>query len=319
VRAPPRDPRLLVVALGGQALREPAGTAAGAGWLGALPPALAPLGELLGLGYRLVITHGHGPGGPGGELGAPDRATPRRAPLPLAVATAGTQGVIGYAIQQVLAGECRARRLAAAPVALVTRVLVDAEDPAFARPARPVGPFYPAAQARALRRAHGWTLVQAGRRGWRRVVATPRPVRVLEAELVGRLLAGGAVPIACGGGGAPVVETADGYAGVEAVVEKDFASEVLATALGADRLVFLTDVERAAVNFGTPQQLAIERLTAREGRALLGAGEFPPASMGPKIEAGLCFVEAGGREAIVSTPERLRAALEGDAGTRIVP
>jgi len=291
---PPRDPRRIVVAIGGSALS-------------ALEPALAPLVELVALGYRLVLTHGNGQ--PAAGARAPASTLDRTA--------AETQGALGYAIQQAFGNLCRARKLAVPAAALVTRVVVDALDPALARPTKAIGPFYTPAQAKALRRK-GWTLAAAGRRGWRRMVPAPRPVRVVEADLVERLLLAGAVPIACGGGGVPVVETADGYRGVEAVVEKDFASEVLATGVAADRLLFLTDVERAVVNFGTPQQLAIERLTLTEARALLRAGEFPPGSMGPKVEASIRFVEAGGREAVITVPSRARAAIEGDAGTRIV-
>jgi carbamate kinase len=294
-----RDPSLVVVAIGGHAVR-------GAG--DELARTLGPLVELASRDYRLVLTHGHGtrPAGPPSPAG-------------LDVAGAEGQGAAGYAIQQAFDSLCRARGLAVSAATVVTRVVVDPADPAFAAPARPIGPFYTVAQARRLRRTRGWTLVAAGRRGWRRVVPAPRPVRVVEAAAVGRLLVAGVVPIACGGGGIAVVESADGYAGVEALVEKDFSSEVLATALGADRLLFLTDVEHAVVSFGTDRELAIERLTLREARALLGAGEFSPGSMGPKIEAGIRFVEAGGREAIVTVPSRARAALEGETGTRVVP
>lgn len=296
--ADPRDPSLIVVAMGGALVRGPRDE---------LARALRPLVELASLDHRLVLTHGHG-ARPVGAL----------SPAGLDVTAAESQGAAGYAIQQVFDSLSRARGLALSAATVVTRVVVDPADPAFAVPARPIGPFYTVAQARRLRRTRGWTLVAAGRRGWRRVVAAPRPVRVVEAEAVGRLVRAGVVPIACGGGGIPVVETSDGYAGVEALVEKDFSSEVLATTLGADRLLFLTDVERATVSFGTDRELAIERLTLREGRALLGAGEFSPGSMGPKIEAGLRFVEGGGREAIVTVPHRARAALEGEAGTRVV-
>lgn len=290
---PPRDLRLVVVAIGGNALH-------------ALEPTLTPLVELVSIGYRLVLTHGHGR----------QIADPRVPPLALDLGAAQAQGSIGYAIQQVFENLCRARKLTVPSATLVTRVLVDPADPAFAQPSKPIGPFYTAAQAKELHRK-GWALVEAGRRGWRRVVPSPRPLRVLEAEQVYRLLQAGAVPIACGGGGVPVVEGPAGYRGVEAVVEKDLASEVLATGLGAARMLFVTDVERVAVNFGTPQQLAIERLTVGEARALLGAGEFAPGSMGPKVEASIRFVEAGGREAIITAPDRVRAAVEGEAGTRV--
>jgi carbamate kinase len=157
------------------------------------------------------------------------------------------------------------------------------------------------------------------RRGYRRVVAGPRPLRVLEAEVIGRIAAGGGVVVACGGGGVPVVDAGGAYQGVDALVDRDLAAETLATALGAERLVLLTGVERVAVNYGQPGQLWIERLTVAEARALLGAGEFAPGSMGPKVEAGIRFVEAGGREAIITSMGRLPAGLAGDAGTHLVP
>jgi carbamate kinase len=315
--AEPRDARLLVAAIGGNALRDPGGTAGPESWFRALARALPPLVELAAAGYRLVLTHGNGPQ-VGDALLRTELARRAAPPLTLDVCGAETQGALGYAIQQVFANLCRARGLALPVAAVVTRVVVDPADPAFARPTKPIGPFYTLTQARALRRRAGWTLVRAGRRGYRRVVASPRPLRVLEAELIRRLLLAGAVPIAGGGGGIPVVETEDGHRGVEAVVEKDATSEVLAAALGADRLLFVTDVERVAVAYGTPHELAIERLTLAEARALLGAGEFPPGSMGPKIEAAVRFVAAGGREALITAPDQVRAALEGDAGTRVV-
>jgi carbamate kinase len=313
----PRDARLLVVAIGGNALREPRGVAKPEEWFRVLERTLPPLVDLRAAGYRLVLTHGNGPQ-VGDELLRMELAQKSVPPLSLDLCGAETQGSLGYAIQQVFGNLCRARGLDVPVATLVTRVVVDPDDPAFQRPTKPIGPFYTAAKARLLGKKKGWTLAREPRRGFRRVVPSPRPLRVLEAEMVRRLSMSGAVPIACGGGGVPVVETAAGYRGVEAVVEKDFATEMLATALGAERVVFLTAVECVAVRFGTPQEIAIERLTVREARALLAAGEFPPGSMGPKVEAGVRFVEAGGREAIVTSLERVRAALDGEAGTHIV-
>lgn len=303
----PRDPRLLVVAIGGNALREPGGEAAPAEWLRALERSLPPLVDLVAAGFRLVLTHGHGPQ-VGDEL-------PR---LPLDLCGAETQGSIGYTIQQVFGNLCRARGIEAPAAALVTRVVVDPDDPAFRRPTKPIGPFYTAAKARRLGREKGWTLVEDAGRGFRRVVPSPEPHAILEAELVRRLSETGAVPIACGGGGVPVVDTPAGYRGVEAVVEKDLASERLATALRADRLLLLTGVPQAVVGFGTPRAIGIERLTVAEARALLAAGEFPPGSMGPKVEAAVRFVEGGGREAIITSLADARAAIDGQAGTHVV-
>jgi carbamate kinase len=315
--APPRDPRLLVVAIGGNVLREPGRLRKPDEWFRALGRSLPPLAELVAAGYRLVLTHGNGPQ-VGEELLRMELAQRTVPPLSLDLCGAETQGSLGYAIQQVFGNLCRARNLEVPAATVVTRVVVDAADPAFQKPTKPVGPFYTATRARQLQRQRGWTLVEEARRGFRRVVPSPRPLRVLEAELVRRLSMAGAVPIACGGGGVPVIETEEGYRGVEAIIEKDLATETLATDLAAERLLILTAVPRVAVNFGTPQELAVERLTVREARAFLAAGEFPPGSMGPKVEAGVRFVEAGGREAIITSLDRVRAAIDGEAGTRIL-
>ena len=317
IAAEPRDPRLLVVGIGGNALREAGGTDEPDEWFRALGRSLPPVVDLVAAGFRVVLTHGNGPQ-VGDELLRMELAKRTVPPLPLDLCGAETQGSLGYAIQQVFGNLCRARGLGVSAATVVTRVVVDPDDPAFGRPSKPIGPFYTKTRARQLERQKGWTLVEDAKRGFRRVVPSPRPLQVLEAELVRRLSEAGAVPIACGGGGVPVVATPSGYRGVEAVVEKDFASEVLGQALRADRLLFLTVVERVAVRFGTPQEIGIERLTAAEARALLAAGEFPPGSMGPKVEACVRFVEGGGREAIITSLDRVRAAIDGVAGTRVV-
>jgi carbamate kinase len=313
-----RDPRLVVVAIGGNALREPGGAAKPDEWFRALERSLPPLVELVARDFRLVLTHGNGPQ-VGDELLRMELARRTVPPLSLDLCGAETQGSLGYAIQQVFGNLCRARGLDVPVAALVTRVVVDPADPAFRAPTKPIGPFYPAAKARDLRRRKRWTLVEDARRGFRRVVPSPRPLRILEVEMVRRLCQAGAVAIACGGGGVPVVETPEGYRGVDAVVEKDLATEALATGLGADRLLILTGVERVMVGFGTPRAIGVERLPVPEARALLAAGEFPPGSMGPKVEAGVRFVEAGGRETIITSLDRVRAAIDGEAGTHIVP
>lgn len=306
------------MAIGGNALRERGGRGKPDEWFRALGKTLPPLVDLVARGFRLVLTHGNGPQ-VGDELLRMELAQKSVPPLSLDLCGAETQGSLGYAIQQVFGNLCRARGLEVPVATVVTRVVVNADDPAFKAPTKPIGPFYTAAKARELRRKKRWTLVQDARRGFRRVVPSPRPLRVLEVEMVRRLYQGGAVAIACGGGGVPVVDTPEGYRGVDAVVEKDLATEALATGLGADRLLILTAVERVAVNFGTPQEIGVERLPVAEARALLAAGEFPPGSMGPKVEAGVRFVEAGGREAIITSLDRVRAAIDGEAGTHIVP
>jgi carbamate kinase len=312
-----RDPRLLVIAIGGGALRAAAGPAAGASGPPGLERALESVADLVAAGFRLVLTHGPSPGeqGPG-----PPGAGPEAAAASLDVVAAGAQGAVGYALQQALGNLCRQRQVEVAVAAIVTRVVVDRADPAFERPTRPVGPAYTARQARQLERDRGWTLVEEAGRRFRRLVPSPRPLAPCETELIRRLAESGVLTIACGAGGVPVIDTPAGYQGTDVVVETDHATERLATALGADRLVLLTGVECVAVAHGTPQAVGIERLTPVEARALLAAGEFPPGSMGPKVEAALRFVEeGGGSEAIITSLNRLRPAIDGLAGTHLVP
>ncbi len=312
----PRDPRLLVVALGDRALRgarRPTGSEA---WLRELARSLPPLADLATSGFRLVLTHGSGlPGG------APARGGPVHrpvAPSALDVRRAETQGGAGYLLQQVLGDLCRNRNVEVPIVVVVTRVRVDADDPAFRRPTRAVGPPVSAALARRLQRERGWAFAGNAARRRRRVVPSPRPRQILEADAIRRLADAGVVVIAAGGGGVPVVETPLGRRGVEAVLQEDATAALLATALAADHLVLVTDVDRVEVGHGT-RSIGIERLSVAEGRALLAAGEFPPASMGPKIEAAIAFAEVGRREAIITSLPGLSAALDGRAGTRIGP
>lgn len=311
----PRDPRLLVVALGGRALQGPGRPAGHAAWLRALERSLPPLIDVLAAGSRVVLAHGGAPG----ETGR--RAGPGRAPVPplaLDLRAAETQGLAGYGIQQALGNLCRARGIAIPIAVVVTRVEVDPDDPAFRRPTRLVGPPYSAPQARRLERERGWTFLGSAA-ARRRAVASPRPRRVLEADVIRRLADAGAVTIAAGGGGVPVVATAAGHRGVEAVLQEDATAGLLATALAADRLVFLTGVDQVEVGHRTERAIGIERLSLAEARALLRAREFPSGSIGPKVEAAVDFVESGGREAIITSLAAIHAALDGRAGTRVVP
>jgi carbamate kinase len=225
---------------------------------------------------------------------------------------------VGYALQQALGNLCRARGVDVPIAAVVTRVGVDADDPAFHRPSRPVGPPYSAAQARRLGRERGWSFAGSAARGHRRVVPMPRPRRLLDADALRRLSAAG-VLIAAGAGRLPTIETPAGHRGVEAILQPDATAALLGTALAADRLVFLTGVDRVEVGHRTPRAIAVERLTVAEARAFLLASEFPSGSMGPKIEAAIDFLEGGGREAVITSLPGLVAALDGRAGTRIVP
>jgi carbamate kinase len=312
----PRDPRLLVVALGGKALRGRGGRADPEAWVRALGGSLAPLVDVVASGFRLVLTHGCRI--PGNEP-ASGRAGASTVPPALDRHGAEAQGATGYAFAQALGDLCRSRGVAVAVAAVVTRVGVDPDDPAFRHPTAPVGPLYSPAQARRLGRARGWTVAGRARQARRRVVPAPRPRCVLEAVAIRRLADGGVVTIAAGGGGVPVVETPDGYRGVEAIVQEDATAAVLGTELGADRLVFATGVDQVEVGHRTARAIGVERLSVGEARALLKAREFPAATMGAKIEAAIEFVQAGGREAIITSLPGIRAALDGRAGTHVVP
>ena len=314
--SPPRDPRLLVVALGGRALQGPGRPVGPEAWLRALGRSLPPLVDVVAAGFRIVLVHG------GRLSGDADRhAGVGRSPVPplaLDLGAAETQGAAGYAIQQALGNLCRAQGVEVPIAVVVTRVEVAPDDPAFRRPTRPVGPPYSAAQARRLGRERGWVFLGSAT-ARRRVVPSPRPRRVLEVDVIRGLADAGVIAIVAGGGGVPVIETDEGYRGVEAILQEDATAGLLATALAADRLVFLTNVDRVEVGHRTSRAIGIERLSLAEARALLGAREFPAGSIGPKMEAAVEFVEAGGREAIVTSLPAIRPALDGRAGTRVVP
>jgi carbamate kinase len=270
--------------------------------------------DVAAAGFRLVLVPGAVPSDDGDLPGDRREVSPR----PLDVRAAEAQGAAGYGVQQALVNVGRARG-GEVPVAVVlTRVTVDADDPAFARPARPVGAPYSLAAARRLARELGWAFAGNGTTR-RRVVPAPQPRRVPEVGVIRRCADAGVITIAAAGGGVPVVETPEGYRGVEAILEPDATAGVLASALAADRLVFLTGVDRVEVGHRTARAIGVEQLAVGEARALLAAREFPPGSIGPKIQAAVEFVAAGGREAIITSLPALRAALDGRAGTRVVP
>jgi carbamate kinase len=297
---------LTVIALGGNALLGPGerGTAAEhRANLAVTLRAIAPLLE-----GDVVFTHGNGPQ-VGNELLRQELAAAEAPPLPLWVAVAQTQGEIGT----LLAAELRT--LARRPVAVVaTHVLVAEDDPAFGRPTKPVGPFYEVGRARELERERGWALQEDAGRGWRRVVPSPRPLEVLELEAVRTLLAAGNVVVAVGGGGIPVVRRDGRHDGVDAVVDKDYASAVLAIGLGADRLVVLTQVPVVYHGFGTETEAPIAELVAGRDEEIVEA--LPAGSMRPKVEAAFTFVTATGGEALITSAEGI---AKREAGTRVVP
>ncbi len=293
-----------VVALGGNALMRPGERGTAAEQLANLRRAVAALEPLLAE-PGLVITHGNGPQ-VGNELLRQERAAEEAPPLPLWLAVAQTQAEIGALISVELRPALDGRE----PACVLTHVRVSADDPAFDRPTKPIGPFYSAEEAEALQRERGWTLVSDANRGHRRVVPSPLPLEVVELDVI-RRLAESAVVIACGGGGIPVVRRGGRLAGVDAVIDKDRASALLARGLDAERLVILTEVPAVCRNFGKPEQEEIHTVSASDAEALLPT--LAEGSMRPKVEAALTF----GGQTLITNFDTLASALAGRGGTRI--
>ncbi|HEX9921275.1 MAG TPA: carbamate kinase [Anaerolineae bacterium] len=270
-------------------------------------------------GWDVVIAHGNGPQ-VGFILRRSELAAHELHELPLDVCGADTQGAIGYALQQHFYNEFQRLGLNKQAVTVVTQVEVDTADPAFQNPSKPIGSFMDEAQAE-QRRAEGWNVVEDAGRGWRRVVPSPRPKRIIEEQVIKELISAGVVVIAIGGGGIPVIADEQGnLSGVAAVIDKDLASALLASRVGAEILIITTGVERVALNFGQPNQTWLDHLTLAEAKAYVAEGiHFAKGSMAPKIQAVINYLEQGGREAIITNPDNLERALVGEAGTRITP
>jgi len=270
-------------------------------------------------GWDVAIGHGNGPQ-VGFILRRSELSRHELHEVPLDFCGADTQGAIGYMLQQNLYNEFRKRGMDKQAVTLVTQVLVDRNDQAFQNPSKPIGSFMDQTEALHRRETEGWDVVEDAGRGWRRVVASPLPVRVVERDSVKELIGRGMVVITVGGGGIPVIETEEGYLqGVAAVIDKDYASSLLATSIGADLFLISTAVEKVALNYGKPNQQWINQMTAAEAKRHMEEGHFAPGSMKPKIQAILWFLERGGKEAIITNPENIERALAGETGTRIVP
>jgi carbamate kinase len=275
--------------------------------------------DLVETGWRVVLTHCSGPQ-MGFILRRSELALSEVAPVPMDYAGADLQGAIGYMFVKALRNEFHRRGLAREAVAVVTQVLVDRNDAAFRDPTKPIGSPMDEATARERALNLGWQVREDPGRGWRRVVPSPAPKAILELQVIAHLVNAGYVVIACGGGGIPVIQDEQGETrGVEAVIDKDFSSSLLARALNADRLLVATGVERVALDFGKPTQRWVDSMTLAQAKRYLDEGQFDRGSMGPKIEALIAFVEGGGSEGIITDPPHLAAALAGRAGTRVVP
>jgi carbamate kinase len=275
--------------------------------------------SLVEKGFGLLVVHGNGPQ-VGNILIQVEEAVTKVPPVSLDVCVAQSEGGIGYLLARSLENRLRRRKIRREVVCLVTPVLVDRGDPAFRKPTKPIGPFYTRYRADYLTKRLGWMMVEDSGRGYRKVVASPRPRKVLGLAAIRECLRKGWVVIAGGGGGIPVALDDEGtIKGVEAVVDKDFTAGLLAASLPADLFMILTGVDQVYLNFGRPDQVRLERLTVSEARHHLREGQFAAGSMGPKIETALRFVEKTGKEVIITSVDRTREALEGRAGTRVVP
>lgn len=305
----------LVVALGGNAILQPRQRGTYAEQRRSVGVTAKLIARLIRRGYRVVITHGNGPQ-VGNLLIQNERAAGEVPPMPLDVCDAESQGFIGYMLQQALGNELA---FAQPVVSLVTQVTVDAGDPAFAEPTKPIGPFYTAAEAARLQREKGYVMREDAGRGWRRVVPSPVPRGIVEIEAIRTLVDSGAVVIAGGGGGIPVIRRGGVLVGVEAVIDKDLLAELLAREVGASRLIILTDVPRVLVHYRQPEERPLTTVTCSELEAYLAAGHFPPGSMAPKIRAAIGFVRGGGQEAIITSLTGLDPRLSPQVGTHVVP
>lgn len=312
------EKKLIVLAIGGNSLIANQEHRSVADQYAACLRTCSHIAPLVRAGYRLVITHGNGPQ-VGFILRRSELAAHELHLVPLDSCGADTQGAIGYQIQQAMYNCTRDWPSRVSVATVITQMLVDADDPAFSNPTKPIGSFMDEQTARARREKEGWSVVEDAGRGFRRVVASPPPKEILEFGAIKQLVDNGFVVVAVGGGGIPVVRNADGtLAGAEAVIDKDLATSLLARKLSADLLVISTVLEKVYLNFGQPQQEPIDQMAVAEAKRYMAEGHFAPGSMLPKIQAIVEFLEAGGREAVITDPPNLARAIAGETGTRIV-
>ncbi len=268
---------------------------------------------------NVVITHGNGPQ-VGNLMVQQDRAKELIPPLPLDLNDAYTQGMLGYLIVEAMENQLLKNNLKRQCIAVVTQVVVDPKDKAFQNPTKPVGPFYDAKEAELLAREKGWKMKEDAGRGYRRVVPSPEPLDIVEKDLIKELMERGVLTVAVGGGGIPVLREPDGtIRGVEAVIDKDRASSLLARILDVDIFMILTGVDEVYLNYGKPDQKALKELKVSDAKVYMANNQFPSGSMGPKIEAAISFVEKTGRQCIITSLEKVAEAMEGKAGTFVIP
>ena len=311
--------KLAVVAIGGNSLIKDEAHKTVPDQFDAVRETATHIAEMIAQDWNVVITHGNGPQ-VGFILLRSELSSGVLHPVPLDSCGADTQGAIGYMIQQALHNEFLRRGIARQCVTVVTQVLVDSNDPALHNPGKPIGSFYKEEEARAKMKSEGWAMVEDAGRGWRRVVSSPLPQQIIERDAIDTLIKNGFIVAAVGGGGVPVVRDETGkLSGVEAVIDKDLASSLLATELHADLLLISTAVEKVALNFRKPDQRDLERIRLSEAKLYYKEGHFAKGSMGPKMQAVINYLERGGRAALITMPETIGKALAGQTGTWIIP
>jgi carbamate kinase len=268
-------------------------------------------------GYQLIIVHGNGPQ-VGNLLIQMEEAVTKIPPFSLDVCDAMTEGSMGFMLEKAVVNELRTRSIDKEVATLITEVVVDKEDPAFVNPTKPVGPFYTKYRAQALAKEKKWTMVEDAGRGYRKVVPSPKPIDVVSKRVIRDLVCAGRIVIAAGGGGIPIIINGRGlFEGVEAVIDKDYVASLIAREVKVDLFIILTGIERVFLDFGTPQARPIEALTVEQAQEYLVQGQFPRGSMGPKIEAAIEYIQAGGKEVLITSASHLKAALLNRSGTRI--
>jgi carbamate kinase len=310
--------KLIVIALGGNALLQRGEKGTFEEQYGNVKNSVSEIADLIQRGYKVVMTHGNGPQ-VGDTLLRHEAAKNIVPPLPLDACGAETQGFIGYMIQQALRNELKSRGIDKYVVTVISRVVVDKHDKAFERPTKPIGPFYSKEDADKLKQQRpDLTIIEDAGRGYRRVVPSPDPKIIAERNAIRALVDAGFIVVACGGGGIPIIEEALLAVGVEAVIDKDLGGQKLATLIGAHILIILTDVDNAYLNYGAPDQERIDEITSGKLRNYLNEGHFKEGSMAPKVEAAIRFVESGGERTIISKLGKLVDALDGKTGTQVV-
>jgi carbamate kinase len=312
------EKKVAVVAVGGNSLIKDAKHQSIPDQYAASVESMKHIAGMIAAGWEVIITHGNGPQ-VGFILRRAELALGELHMVPLDYCGADTQGAIGYMFQRALHNEFRARKINKLAATVVTQTLVDRNDKAFQHPSKPIGSFMDEAMAKQRAASDGWAVVEDAGRGWRRVVPSPIPQRIIEQPAIEDLIKAGIVVIAVGGGGIPVVEDEHGdLQGIEAVIDKDFSASVLASGIGAELFLITTAVEKVALHYNKPNQQWLDRMTADEARGYLAEGHFAKGSMEPKIRAILQYLERGGREALITDPANIERALAGDTGTRIV-